>query len=168
MLGKSFSQNHFLLVIAFSMFTVFFFICARSVWWCLPIFFPFDLIVGLRQVHFLSQYHYATRFRGYMEGIPTDPVVELFPFIGKPTLTWPEFLLTPSLWFRFLAFVDPIDRSNFPEPVQEFLAWGEGKAMPQNKMASTSSSIASDSGEATTKQTNPTTIDIQPGGREWW
>ncbi|KAL7573861.1 hypothetical protein ACA910_012430 [Epithemia clementina (nom. ined.)] len=104
-----------------------------SVWWCLPIFFPFDLIVGLRQVHFLSQYHYATRLRG-MKPVPKDPVVELFPFIGKPTLTWPEFLLTPSLWLSFLSSVGPIDRTKFPEPVQELLAWGEGQGQMNDRL----------------------------------
>ena len=66
-----------------------------------------------------------------MGPIPKDPVAEIFPFIAKPTLTWPEFLLTPSLWFAFLSSVGPIDRTKFPEPVQELFAWGEGKGKSQ-------------------------------------
>lgn len=56
-------------------------------WWTLPIFFPFDLIVGLRQVHFLSQYWY--RRRGVIP--PSDSVAELFPFIGAPNFSWSDF-----------------------------------------------------------------------------
>jgi len=89
------------------------------IWWTLPIFFPFDLIVGLRQVHFLSQFWY--RKRG-IRPPPSDPVVDFFPFIGSKRFTWAEFLTTPSLWFKFLESADAIDRKRLPTLVQEFLA----------------------------------------------
>ena len=93
-----------------------------TVWWCLPIFFPFDLIVGLRQVHYLSQYYY--RIRGFYPP-PSDPVADFFPFIKAPRFTWSEFLLTPSLWCRLFGSADGIDKSKLPEPVQQFLSLGE-------------------------------------------
>lgn len=94
-----------------------------SLWWTLPIFFPFDLIVGLRQVHYLSQYWYRKRD---LEA-PSDPVIDFFPFIGAPRFTWVEFFLTPSLWCKLLSNVDNIDPKTLPEPVQQFLALGETK-----------------------------------------
>lgn len=93
-----------------------------TVWWCWPIFFPFNLIVGLRQVHFLSQYLY--RQRG-VTAPPNDPVADLFPFIKAPKFRWQEFLVTPSLWSCLLANQKDIDRSTLPEPVQDFLKIGE-------------------------------------------
>jgi len=99
-------------------------------WWTLPIFFPFDLIVGLRQVHFLSQYWY--RKRG-IDPPPTDPVAELFPFISAPRFTWQQFLLTPSLWFAFFANMDTIQRKSLPDPVQQFLSLGENNKQERNK-----------------------------------
>lgn len=96
-----------------------------SLWWTLPIFFPFDLIVGLRQVHYLSQYWY--RQRGLEP--PTDPVVDFFPFIGARRFTWQQFLLTPSLWCRWLANLDEIDRRKLPGPIQNVLALGETKSL---------------------------------------
>lgn len=94
------------------------------IWWCLPIFFPFDLIVGLRQVHFLSQYWYR---KNGIQTPPADPVVTFFPFIGAPRFTWSEFLLTPSLWLQFLADKESIDPRKLPQPMQDFLALGERK-----------------------------------------
>lgn len=66
-------------------------------WWAmLPP--PFDLVVGLRQVHFLAR-HYA-ELRG--EAWETDKVAEeLFPFISSPRFTLKEFALSPSRWFWF-------------------------------------------------------------------
>ena len=93
-----------------------------TVWWCLPIFFPFNLIVGLRQVHFLSQYWY--RQRGLDEP-PVDPVAEFFPFISAEPFTWQTFLTTPSLWCVLLKNQQDIDRATLPEPVREFLKIGE-------------------------------------------
>lgn len=93
-----------------------------TVWWCLPIFFPFNLIVGLRQVHFLSQYWY--RQRGATEP-PRDPVADFFPFIAADNFAWQTFLTTPSMWCTLLKNQDDIDRSKLPEPVQDFLKIGE-------------------------------------------
>lgn len=93
-----------------------------TVWWCWPFFFPFNLIVGLRQVHFLSQYFY--RQRG-VEVPPSDAVADFFPFIKAPKFTWQEFLTTPSLWSSLLSNQKDIDRSKLPEPIRDFLTIGE-------------------------------------------
>jgi len=95
-----------------------------KIWWCLPIFFPFNLIVGLRQVHFLSQYWY--RQRGVADP-PADPVADFFPFITEPNFTWQEFLTAPSLWCVLLRNEKEIDRASLPEPLQELLKIGENK-----------------------------------------
>lgn len=89
-----------------------------KVWWCLPIFFPFNLIVGLRQVHFLSQYWYKQRG---VEEPPFDPVVEFFPFIGAPSFTWQDFCTKPSMWCVLLRDQPDIDRKRLPEPIQQLL-----------------------------------------------
>lgn len=93
-----------------------------TLWWCLPIFFPFDLIVGLRQVHYLSNYYYRQR------GVdpPKDPVVEFFPFIGAPNFRWQDFLLTPSMWCKLFGDVKPIQRKSLPAPIRDFLQFTEG------------------------------------------
>lgn len=93
-----------------------------TVWWCLPIFFPFNLIVGLRQVHFLSQLFYLQRG---IDPPPQDPVANFFPFIQADTFGWQEFFLTPSLWCSLLESVEDIDRSTLPTPLQELLSIGE-------------------------------------------
>ena len=85
----------------------------------MPIFFPFDLIVGLRQVHYLSLYHYNERG---VENPPPDPVVDFFPFVGAPRFTWQEFLLTPSLWCKLFAEVKPVDEAKLPKLIQKLLA----------------------------------------------
>lgn len=95
-----------------------------EVWWCLPIFFPFNLIVGLRQVHYLSQYWYKQRG---VKAPPQDPVASFFPFIEATKFTWQEFLTTPALWCVLLKNEDRVDRSKLPEPVQTFLKIGEDK-----------------------------------------
>lgn len=95
-----------------------------TVWWCLPIFFPFNLIVGLRQVHFLSQYFYQKRG---IDPPPNDPVADFFPFIKASKFTWQEFFLTPSLWFNFFKDAPSIDKTKLPIPVQDFLSLGETK-----------------------------------------
>jgi hypothetical protein len=95
-----------------------------TVWWCWPIFFPFNLIVGLRQVHFLSQYLY--RQRG-VDAPPSDIVADFFPFIKAPKFTWQQFLTTPSLWCSLLSNQNDIDRTTLPEPIREFLKIGEGE-----------------------------------------
>ena len=66
-------------------------------WWALlpP---PLDVVVGLRQVHFLAKYW--TERRG--EAWRGDPVAEeYFPFIAEPRFTLREFARTPSMWFWF-------------------------------------------------------------------
>lgn len=93
-----------------------------TVWWCLPIFFPFNLIVGLRQVHFLSQYWY--RQRGVKDP-PRDPVADFFPFVSAKKFTWQEFLTTPSMWCVLLSNQEPLDESKLPEPIQELLKIGK-------------------------------------------
>jgi hypothetical protein len=89
-----------------------------TVWWCLPIFFPFNVVVGVRQVHFLSQYWY--RQRG-VENPPSDPISDFFPFVKAPKFTWQQFLTTPSLWCSLLSNHDDIDPATLPYAAQEFL-----------------------------------------------
>lgn len=77
-------------------------------WWAvLP--HPFDLIVGLRQVHFLAR-HYS-EVRG--EEWESDKVAEeLFPFISSSRFTLKEFVLTPSNWFWFTKDMKDFDLPN--------------------------------------------------------
>ncbi|KAI0565013.1 hypothetical protein FGB62_22g519 [Gracilaria domingensis] len=59
-------------------------------WW---IVIPgFNLVVGLRSVHFLSV--------AFGADADSDPVVDIFPFLGKDTLGMGELLVNPSLWLR--------------------------------------------------------------------
>ena len=76
-------------------------------WWAaLPP--PFDLIVGLRQVHFLARYWNQRRSEEWQ----TDPVAEeLFPFISSPRFTLQEFVLTPSNWFWFTKDAPRLDKA---------------------------------------------------------
>ncbi|KAG8464544.1 hypothetical protein KFE25_009912 [Diacronema lutheri] len=74
-------------------------------WWALlpP---PIDLIVGLRQLHFLAKRNAAARGEDW-EG---DAVAErLFPFISAPRFTLREFARRPSIWFWFTDGVPDID-----------------------------------------------------------
>jgi hypothetical protein len=66
-------------------------------WWALlpP---PLDVVVGLRQVHFLSEYWRIQRDEPYDKDIIAE---ELFPFISSPRFTLKEFFRTPSMWFWF-------------------------------------------------------------------
>ncbi len=66
-------------------------------WWALlpP---PLDVVVGLRQVHFLSEYWRVKRGESYDKDIVAE---ELFPFISSPRFTLKEFFRTPSKWFWF-------------------------------------------------------------------
>lgn len=89
-----------------------------QVWWCLPIFFPFNLIVGLRQVHFLSQY--CSKQRGFSVA---DPVADFFPFIKKSSLTWQELIMTPSLWCSAFSEVESMDPSGLPEPLRRIMSY---------------------------------------------
>ena len=74
-------------------------------WWALlpP---PLDVVVGVRQVHFLAR-HWA-RVRGVeWEG---DSVAEhYFPFISAPRFTLREFARRPSMWFWFTRDQPDID-----------------------------------------------------------
>lgn len=67
-------------------------------WWALlpP---PLDVVVGLRQVHFLSEYWRIQRGEDYEKDVIAE---ELFPFISaKERFTLKEFFRTPSRWFWF-------------------------------------------------------------------
>jgi hypothetical protein len=74
-------------------------------WWAvLPP--PFDLIVGLRQVHFLARYWQERRGETWEK----DKVAEeLFPFISSPRFTLKEFVRTPSNWFWFSKGAKDLD-----------------------------------------------------------
>jgi hypothetical protein len=87
-----------------------------QMWWCLPIFFPFNLIVGLRQVHFLAQYFYMKQG---VANPPSDPVADFFPFIKAERFTWQEFVLSPSLWCSLLSDMENVDSASLPKPVQD-------------------------------------------------
>jgi hypothetical protein len=89
-----------------------------NVWWSIPIFFPFNIIVGLRQVHFLSEYFY--RKRGIIPP-PADPVAEFFPFIHMSSFSWQDFIVTPRMWCTLFDKVDDIDRTTLPEPLQKLM-----------------------------------------------
>jgi hypothetical protein len=88
-----------------------------NVWWSIPIFFPFNIIVGLRQVHFLSEYFYRKR------GIdpPSDPVATFFPFVHISSFSWQDFIVTPRMWCKLLDEVDDIDMKTLPEPLQRLM-----------------------------------------------
>ena len=67
-------------------------------WWALlpP---PLDVVVGLRQVHFLSEYWRIKRGEPYDKDIIAE---ELFPFISrKERFTLKQFFREPSHWFWF-------------------------------------------------------------------
>lgn len=67
-------------------------------WWALlpP---PLDVVVGLRQVHFLSEYWRIKRGEPYEKDVIAE---DLFPFISaKQRFTLKEFFRTPSMWFWF-------------------------------------------------------------------
>lgn len=69
-------------------------------WWALlpP---PLDVVVGLRQVHFLSEYWRVQRGEPYDKDIIAE---DLFPFISHPQrFSLKEFCRRPSLWFWFTA-----------------------------------------------------------------
>eukprot|EP00978_Attheya_sp_CCMP212_P013201 scaffold33117_cov41-Attheya_sp.AAC.1 len=74
-------------------------------WWALlpP---PLDVVVGLRQVHFLSEYWREKRAEPYQKDVIAE---ELFPFISAPRFTLKEFFRTPSMWFWFTKEWDDFD-----------------------------------------------------------
>ena len=89
-----------------------------NVWWCVPIFFPFNVIVALRQVHYLSQYLYEKR--GVVPA-PRDPIADFFPFVSYHNFSWQDFFVTPSLWCSLLSDVKNIDKNTFPSPARDLL-----------------------------------------------
>jgi len=98
-----------------------------QVMWCAPILFPLNVVVGLRQVHFLSQFFY--RQRGLKA--PLDPVAEFFPFVKAPPFTWQEFFLRPSLWCKLLSDEKDIDLAKLPPLIRQVFDSGTvGTAMP--------------------------------------
>ena len=66
-------------------------------WWALlpP---PLDVVVGLRQVHFLAKYWANIRKEDFEKDVFAD---NLFPFISSPRFTLQEFALEPKRWFWF-------------------------------------------------------------------
>jgi hypothetical protein len=74
-------------------------------WWALlpP---PLDVVVGLRQVHFLSEFWRITRNEEPQKDIVAQ---ELFPFISSPRFTLKEFFRTPSMWFWFTNEMEDFD-----------------------------------------------------------
>jgi len=73
-------------------------------WWALlpP---PLDVVVGLRQVHFLSEYWRVKRGDEYDKDIVAE---DLFPFISSPRFTLKEFATTPRFWFWFTKDISDI------------------------------------------------------------
>ncbi|KAJ1398562.1 hypothetical protein B484DRAFT_424898 [Ochromonadaceae sp. CCMP2298] len=76
-------------------------------WWAiLPP--PLDVVVGLRQVHYLAKYWADVRDERGTGGtggtggeITADKIAELFPFICSERFTLKEFVTQPSRWFWF-------------------------------------------------------------------
>jgi hypothetical protein len=74
-------------------------------WWAvLPP--PLDVVVGLRQVHFLAKYWASVR----EEDFPPDAVAdEWFPFISSERFTLKEFVQQPKRWFWFTKEAKDLD-----------------------------------------------------------
>ncbi|KAK3269622.1 hypothetical protein CYMTET_21946 [Cymbomonas tetramitiformis] len=73
-----------------------------TVWWL--VFPGFNLLIGLRQLHFLAKFWAEERGEELQ-----DPVADFFPFISCPDFGWKEFLRTPSLWLAPLKDVAPLE-----------------------------------------------------------
>ena len=73
-------------------------------WWALlpP---PLDVVVGLRQVHFLSEFWRVKRGEEYDKDIIAE---ELFPFISSERFTLKEFVTEPKRWFWFTTKMDDL------------------------------------------------------------
>ena len=86
---------------------------AVHAWWALlpP---PLDVVVGLRQVHFLAKYWAARRGDAWED----DRVAEYyFPFIARsPRFSLREFARTPSMWFWFTSDWKDFDVALLAEP----------------------------------------------------
>jgi hypothetical protein len=78
-------------------------------WWALlpP---PLDVVVGLRQVHFLSEYWRVVRGEPYNKDVIAE---ELFPFISSKRFTLKEFVRKPSNWFWFTKKWKDLDNIDF-------------------------------------------------------
>jgi hypothetical protein len=78
-------------------------------WWALlpP---PLDVVVGLRQVHFLAEYWRIVRGDPYDKDIIAE---ELFPFISSKRFTLKEFVRKPSNWFWFTKNAKDLDSIDF-------------------------------------------------------
>lgn len=86
-------------------------------WWALlpP---PIDVIVGLRQIHFLSEYWRVVRG----EEAERDVIAErLFPFISSERFTLKELARTPSLWFWFTEDMKDFDIELLREREEEYV-----------------------------------------------
>ena len=86
-------------------------------WWALlpP---PFDVIVGLRQVHYLAKHWSIVRGDEWEE----DAVAETyFPFISSPRFTLRGLLRQPSNWFWFTREAKDIVLPQLPEWVPRSL-----------------------------------------------
>jgi len=107
-------------------------------WWALlpP---PLDVVVGLRQVHFLARHWAAVRGEPWQG----DPVAEeFFPFISAPRFTLRQFARTPALWFQFTAdweeldwplLQDPGEGAPWSSPFEWGFLWGGAPADPAPK-----------------------------------
>ena len=74
-------------------------------WWALlpP---PLDVIVGLRQVHFLAKYWAAVRGDNFEKDVFADT---LFPFISSDRFTLKQLVLEPRRWFWFTSNAEDFD-----------------------------------------------------------
>ncbi|GFH60591.1 hypothetical protein CTEN210_17067 [Chaetoceros tenuissimus] len=74
-------------------------------WWALlpP---PLDVVVGLRQVHYLSEYWRVVRGDPYEKDVIAE---DLFPFISSERFTLKEFVLQPKRWFWFTTNAKDIE-----------------------------------------------------------
>lgn len=74
-------------------------------WWALlpP---PLDVIVGLRQVHFLAKYWAAVRGDNFEKDVFADT---LFPFISSDRFTLKELVQEPRRWFWFTSNAEDFD-----------------------------------------------------------
>jgi hypothetical protein len=80
-------------------------------WWALlpP---PFDVIVGLRQVHSLARHWAAVRGEEWQP----DPVAEAwFPFIAAERFSLRGLVRTPSIWFGFTKDAKDLPLPTLPQ-----------------------------------------------------
>lgn len=88
-------------------------------WWALlpP---PLDVVVGLRQVHFLAKYWAEVRGDEWQRDAVAE---EYFPFISAPRFSLRTFARTPSLWFWFTKDWQDFDidflKEEAPSPSQK-------------------------------------------------